>query len=131
MNNKKKPLHICLPLLLAATIIFISAGCVHDETNTVKETVTATAAREEDHSEECYEMVERAKARFDLDDIDVLSAMERIPRHLFVPEDVRDLAYFDTPLPIGFGQTISAPYMAAFFVVLCHFTRIWRYVKFQ
>jgi protein-L-isoaspartate(D-aspartate) O-methyltransferase len=43
----------------------------------------------------------------------VLSAMERVPRHLFVPEDVRPQAYFDRPLPIGFGQTISQPYVVA------------------
>ncbi len=43
----------------------------------------------------------------------VKQAMLRVPRHLFVPEDVRRLAYEDTPLPIGFGQTISAPHMVA------------------
>ena len=43
----------------------------------------------------------------------VLRAMERVPRHLFVPEDQRAYAYQDSPLPIGFGQTISQPYMVA------------------
>lgn len=47
-------------------------------------------------------------------DPDVLSAMERVPRHLFVPEDLRDRAYGDHPLPIGEGQTISQPYIVAF-----------------
>ncbi|VVB86942.1 Protein-L-isoaspartate O-methyltransferase [uncultured archaeon] len=43
----------------------------------------------------------------------VLEAMRRIPRHLFVPEqELRD-AYADYPLPIGWGQTISAPHMVA------------------
>ena len=41
----------------------------------------------------------------------VLQAMLDTPRHLFVPEDVRDLAYIQSPLPIGEGQTISAPYI--------------------
>jgi len=41
----------------------------------------------------------------------VLAAMEQVPRHLFVPEDVRDRAYSDRPLPIGSGQTISQPYI--------------------
>ena len=44
---------------------------------------------------------------------DVLDVMERIPRHLFVPEGVRSHAYEDRPLPIGFGQTISQPYIVA------------------
>jgi len=43
----------------------------------------------------------------------VLDAMERIPRHLFVPENEQTNAYADYPLPIGCGQTISAPHMVA------------------
>jgi len=41
----------------------------------------------------------------------VLEAMERVPRHEFLPEALAELAYQDTPLPIGEGQTISAPHM--------------------
>ena len=44
----------------------------------------------------------------------VLEVMARVPRHMFVPESVRDLAYADHPLPIGHGQTISQPYIVAF-----------------
>jgi len=44
----------------------------------------------------------------------VLEAMGRVPRHLFVPPAVRDLAYDDRPLPIGLGQTISQPYIVAY-----------------
>ncbi len=40
-------------------------------------------------------------------------AMLGVPRHLFVPKDLRDAAYEDRPLPIGFGQTVSAPHMVA------------------
>ena len=43
----------------------------------------------------------------------VLDAMLRVPRHLFVPPNVRGEAYIDTPLPIESGQTISAPHMVA------------------
>jgi protein-L-isoaspartate(D-aspartate) O-methyltransferase len=43
----------------------------------------------------------------------VLAAMRRVPRHEFVPETERPLAYQDRPLPIGFGQTISQPYIVA------------------
>jgi protein-L-isoaspartate(D-aspartate) O-methyltransferase len=43
----------------------------------------------------------------------ILDAMSRVPRELFVPEQLRDRAYEDTPLPIGLGQTISAPHMVA------------------
>jgi len=41
------------------------------------------------------------------------AAMRAVPRHRFVPEDRRESAYSDTPLPIGAGQTISAPHMVA------------------
>ena len=43
----------------------------------------------------------------------VLAAMDRVPRHEFVPESVRNEAYADWPLPIGLGQTISQPYIVA------------------
>lgn len=44
----------------------------------------------------------------------VLAAMRKVPRHELVPERVRSAAYEDTPLPIGYGQTISQPYIVAF-----------------
>jgi protein-L-isoaspartate(D-aspartate) O-methyltransferase len=44
----------------------------------------------------------------------VLDAFSRVPRHLFVPEKYRSLAYADRALPIGKGQTISQPYIVAF-----------------
>ncbi len=43
----------------------------------------------------------------------VLEAMMHVKRHLFVPRELRDQAYGDYPLPIGEGQTISAPHMVA------------------
>ena len=43
----------------------------------------------------------------------VLEAMRSVPRHCFVPEEYRDMAYSDGPLPIGSGQTISQPYIVA------------------
>jgi protein-L-isoaspartate(D-aspartate) O-methyltransferase len=43
----------------------------------------------------------------------VLDVMGRIPRHLFVDENLKDKAYADYPLPIGEGQTISQPYVVA------------------
>jgi protein-L-isoaspartate(D-aspartate) O-methyltransferase len=54
-------------------------------------------------------MVETVAPR--VDDDRVLEALEAVPRHEFVPPDRRDSAYADRPLPIGDGQTISAPHM--------------------
>ena len=47
-------------------------------------------------------------------DTAVLAAMERVPRHEFVPDALKREAYDDTPLPIGFDQTISQPYIVAY-----------------
>ncbi|HSV87885.1 MAG TPA: protein-L-isoaspartate(D-aspartate) O-methyltransferase [Bacteroidales bacterium] len=43
-----------------------------------------------------------------------IEAMQRVPRHLYVPLSQRRMAYADRPLPIGFGQTISQPFIVAF-----------------
>ena len=44
----------------------------------------------------------------------VLAALRKVPRHLFVPESQRAQSYRDSPLPIGYDQTISQPYIVAF-----------------
>lgn len=58
-------------------------------------------------------MVEEQLRRRNIIDERVLNAMLTIPRHLFVPQEHRHLAYVDAPLPIGHGQTISQPYIVA------------------
>ncbi len=54
-------------------------------------------------------MVERDLRAIGVTDTRVLEAMRAVPRHLFVPPHLAGSAYEDTPLPIGHGQTISAP----------------------
>ena len=58
-------------------------------------------------------MVEKQIRKRGVRNCRVLAAMERIPRHRFVPENSYDHAYEDSPLSIGKGQTISQPYMVA------------------
>ncbi len=58
-------------------------------------------------------MVARQLRRRGIFDGRVLAAMGEIPRELFVPEEYRDRAYDDAPVSIGYGQTISQPYMTA------------------
>jgi protein-L-isoaspartate(D-aspartate) O-methyltransferase len=60
------------------------------------------------HAELSEELIGRAQL-----DPRVMAAMEEVPRHLFVPEPLRTLAYQDTPLPIGFEKTISQPFIVA------------------
>lgn len=52
-------------------------------------------------------------SRYGMKDPDVLEAMRRVPRHQFVPAKNRRYSYQDTPLGIGYGQTISQPYIVA------------------
>ncbi len=58
-------------------------------------------------------MVREQIIRRGVKDADVLEAMESIPRHAFVPHTELAWAYDDGPLPIGYGQTISQPYIVA------------------
>jgi protein-L-isoaspartate(D-aspartate) O-methyltransferase len=58
-------------------------------------------------------MVELQLRRRGIEDERVLEAMGRVPRELFLPEELREDAYADAALPIGGGQTISQPYMVA------------------
>jgi len=64
-------------------------------------------------ADERARMVEWQLLRRGIQDERVLAAMARVPRELFVPEELRDDAYADAALPIGGGQTISQPYMVA------------------
>jgi protein-L-isoaspartate(D-aspartate) O-methyltransferase len=58
-------------------------------------------------------MVESQIEGRDVTDERVLAAMRQVERHRFVPDDLITQAYADHPLPIGFGQTISQPYIVA------------------
>jgi protein-L-isoaspartate(D-aspartate) O-methyltransferase len=58
-------------------------------------------------------MVDEQLCGRDIVDRRVLEAMRAVPRHRFVPEEAAELAYLDAPLPIGYRQTISQPYIVA------------------
>jgi protein-L-isoaspartate(D-aspartate) O-methyltransferase len=66
-----------------------------------------------DQAEARARMVQEQLIARGLTDARVLAAMAKVPRHAFVPREVRDEAYEDGPLPIGYGQTISQPYIVA------------------
>ncbi len=65
------------------------------------------------HEEERAMMVQNLKRSGYVWSREVEEAMLNVPRHEFVPESVLRSAYYDSPLPIGKGQTISAPHMVA------------------
>lgn len=71
------------------------------------------SAHAEDRQEMRKRMIEVDLVPRGINSPEVLKAMMAVPRHEFVPESIRGLAYADRPLPIGEGQTISQPYVVA------------------
>jgi protein-L-isoaspartate(D-aspartate) O-methyltransferase len=67
-------------------------------------------------------MVEEQLVTRGITDERVLQAMREVPRHRFVPESRRSQAYQDRPLSIGYGQTISQPYIVAYMTSLLELT---------
>ncbi|NLJ48466.1 MAG: protein-L-isoaspartate(D-aspartate) O-methyltransferase [Candidatus Atribacteria bacterium] len=72
-----------------------------------------SSADAEQYDQERQLMVEKQIKQRGIVDPQLLDAMLKVPRHLFVPENLTLMAYNDTPLPIGYGQTISQPYIVA------------------
>ena len=81
-----------------------------------------TPTRPDPYAEQREELIQRTIIDRGIADPAVLSAMRAVPRHLFVPDDLVDRAYDDRPLPIGYGQTISQPYIVALMTELLELT---------
>jgi len=77
------------------------------------EVTSISSAEEAAFTEAREKMVEEQIRQRGISDSRVLSAMTKVPRHRFVPDEQLDHAYADHPLPIGHGQTISQPYIVA------------------
>ncbi len=89
------------------TTFAVLAACTEANSPTLAPTATDpfAAAREE--------LVETGVIGYGIEDPAVIQAMRAVPRHRFVPPEYRDQAYENHPLPIGYGQTISQPYIVA------------------
>jgi protein-L-isoaspartate(D-aspartate) O-methyltransferase len=71
-----------------------------------------------DFRDDRLNMVENTIESRGVSNIDVLEAMRAVPRHEFVPPEYISSSYADHPIPIGFGQTISQPYIVAWMTEL-------------
>lgn len=108
----------CLAVL-ACTVITECADTAAPTATTRPTTTTRPAPpRTEEKRAARLQMVARQLAGRDIRDARVLQAMRDVPRHWFVPSGLQSAAYDDTPLPIGFSQTISQPYIVAFMTQL-------------
>ena len=65
---------------------------------------------EEELEEKWNELISRLVAEGVLRSEAIIRAMKKVPRYRFVPERLKRYAHVDTPLPIGHGQTVSAPH---------------------
>ena len=109
MERRMRGLRSCA--LLSLSLIVLNFGLVFAGG---REDRLITFRKKEDldlRAGERLSMVETQIERRGVKDERVLEAMRKVPRHLFVPEDQRDQAYNDYPLPIGYGQTVSQPYI--------------------
>lgn len=92
-------------LLLSLMATSLTAQQTDEGFTQARERMVQTILREVRHTSDYLE-----KKRLDER---VITALETVPRHLFVPDAQRDSAYENRPLPIGYGQTISQPYIVA------------------
>jgi len=118
---KRLVLVILLVILIAAVIVVLSRvfrSPSGTQGQTVGPTHTPTLApsaipSDDASAEPRLAMVSQQIEGRGVKDTAVLEVMRRVPRHKFVPANVVSAAYEDHPLPIGYGQTISQPYIVA------------------
>lgn len=100
-------------------LIFLLVACAQTPVLTEEPSQPGFSEPPQDEFEQQrLEMVETTIESRGVMDPGVLEAMRTVPRHLFIPPDLIDVAYGDHPLPIGYGQTISQPYIVAWMTEL-------------
>ena len=113
---------MCQRLFIFGLILFsliVTACTIPDTTKSAPVTAVArelppkAEPTEDPYLEARLELVESSMRNRDIKDERILEIMETVPRHEFVPANYRNQAYEDHPLPIGYGQTISQPYIVA------------------
>ena len=111
-------------VLSLALILSLAAACDRAPSSTSEAQATRTPTRAtattgptntpvDPYAEQREKLVQRTIIDRGVSDPAVLAAMRAVKRHLFVPDEYVDQAYDDHPLPIGYGQTISQPYIVA------------------
>jgi protein-L-isoaspartate(D-aspartate) O-methyltransferase len=125
----KREMKIVISLI---SLTFLLAGCQWQTNSDPTEPLTTTPIppstsalpetcifnQEDPFREQRQEMVRKTIEMRGVQDPNVLKAMNCVPRHEFVPAEYLERAYGDHPLPIGYGQTISQPYIVAWMTEL-------------
>jgi protein-L-isoaspartate(D-aspartate) O-methyltransferase len=97
----------------ALLLVVIGVGAFYALRSSEPSSDRASSGGRDDFAAQRAEMVDTQIAARGVEDRRVLAAMATVPRHEFVPPAEAEHAYSDGPLPIGFGQTISQPYIVA------------------
>ncbi|HZI18347.1 MAG TPA: protein-L-isoaspartate(D-aspartate) O-methyltransferase [Pyrinomonadaceae bacterium] len=108
-----KRLGISLPACLALALLF-GATCVDSRGPQDKGARRGADRAADEFEKERRRMADGQLRAYGIRSDSVLKAMRKVPRHLFVPEEIRHLSYADRPLPIGLEQTISQPAIVAY-----------------
>jgi len=101
------------PIILLIVIFLIIVLTPSGEKILSEEEISEESTEEDKYTHLRGQMVETQLKTRDINDEAVLGAMKNTPRHEFVPENMKKQAYEDYPAPIGYGQTISQPYIVA------------------
>lgn len=101
-------------VVLAGALLFPAAGSVCHAPGPTRVSTVPVFQETSNQRQAREAMVQQQIAARDVHDKRVLEAMRKVPRHLFVPQAMQPYAYADSPLPIGYEQTISQPYIVAF-----------------
>lgn len=108
---------LALAILASQSIACVPISAPHTNQatspSTPSEPLAPATTAVDPHKGDRLEMVRLQIKERGVKDKDVLAAMEKVPRHEFVLPEYLDQAYDDHPLPIGYGQTISQPYIVA------------------
>lgn len=94
--------HTITKTVLFSLLLFVTNSCDCQKTN------------DDNYHNQRKQMVNEQIKERGIETNEILEAFKTVPRHLFVPIEIRNRAYGDYPLPIGYGQTISQPYIVAY-----------------
>ena len=114
-KSKSRPIKVNKKIILFMIIILIIFILISNETDIGKKGIEEKKVDEvvDKYTQLRKDMVEQQLKTRDIYDEKVLNVMGKVERHKFVPKLLIDDAYEDHPLPIGYGQTISQPYIVA------------------
>ena len=113
----------CVAAALAAAVLLVApTDAGEDDVRWPPKPPAASERSAERHAMVRRQIADPPDYREAVTDLPVLEAMRAVPRHVFVPPPMRRLAYQDTPLKIGHGQTISQPYIVAIMTQLLSLT---------